>query len=318
MDPKQKELLSHFFARQGKQFGRCLVPGMNCTTAAIRAHSLQNSQILDLLVRDGHVKVPKHRIEGGVGPVISFEDVGRNKATTFAGFCSQHDSSIFKAIDSNQFDPNDQEHLFLVAYRAIARELYAQMDGAVKIQGAYEKRVELGIDSGDAPTPAGMVAIEHFMKAYETYLYKSAFDEALLSRTFAAVSHHVLTIRHEAPTIAVSSHLSLDGISRNNDWVRVTLNVLPLVRTESAVVFSYLPADADPVISGLDRILSSEGEYQKYLLSKLILNNCENFVVSPAYFDQWSAEKRSAITDYFAETLTAGKLDLENHNLYLF
>jgi hypothetical protein len=112
--------------------------------------------------------------------------------------------------------------------------------------------------------------------------------------------------------------LSLDGMSRNNDWVRVTLNVLPLGNTESAAVFSYLPRDADLVRSGLDRILSSEGVYQKYLLSKLILNNCENFVVSPAYFDQWSAAKLRAITDYFTETLTAGKLDLEDQNLYLF
>jgi hypothetical protein len=311
-------LLSLFFARQGKQLSRCLAPGMSCTAAAIWAHSLQNAQILDLLVRDGHVKALKHRIEKTVGPVISFEDVGRNEATTFAGFCAEHDSSIFKPIDVNAFDPNDNEHLFLVTYRAIARELHAQMDGAAKIQGTYEKRVELGIDSGDEPTPAGMTAIEHFMKAYQTYVYKSSFDDALLSKRFAVVSHHVLAIRHEEPTIAVSSHLSLDGMSRNNDWVRVTLNILPLDSKESAAIFSYLPCDADLVRSGLDRIFSSEGVYQKYLLSKLILNNCENFVVSPAYFDQWSAAKRRAITDYFAETLTTGKLDFENQNLYLF
>lgn len=318
MDPKQKELLSLFFARCGKQLNRCLAPGMGCTATAIRSHSVQNSQVLDLLVRDGHVKAPRHRIDRATGPVISFEDVGRNQATTFAGFCSEHDSNIFNAIDTNPFSPSDSEHLFLVAYRAVARELHAVMDGAIKIQGTYQKRVEIGIDSGDEPTPAGMLAIEHMMKSYQTYRYKCSFDAALVSRKHDAVSHHVITIHREEPTIAVSSLLSLDGLYRKDDWIRVALNVVPLSTTESAAVFSYLPHDAELVRSGLDRILTSEGSYQKYLLSKLILNNCENFVVSPSYYDQWSTEKRRAVADYFVETLLVGKLEVENRNFYLF
>jgi hypothetical protein len=317
-DPRRQELQSLFFARFGRQMGRCLVPGMSCTATAIRAHSVQNSRVLDLLVRDGHVKAPKIRIDRVAGPLISFEDVGRNQATTFAGFCSEHDSNIFKAIDNNAFQPTNPEHLFLTAYRAVARELHAQMDGAIKIQAAYNKRVELGIDTGDEPTEAGMVAVEHMMKSYHTYVYKSFFDEALISKKYDAVSHEIVTLRHAEPTIAVCSLLSLDGLYRNDDWIRVALNVLPLNMSESVAAFSYLPRDADLVRSGLNRILTSEGQYQKYLLSKLVLNNCENFVVSPSYYDQWSAEKTKTITNYFVETLVAGKLEVENQNLYLF
>jgi hypothetical protein len=291
---------------------------MSCTATAIRSHSLQNSQVLDLLVRDGHVKALRHRIDRTTGPVISFEDVGRNQATTFAGFCSEHDSNIFKAIDTNPFNPIDSEHLFLVAYRAVARELHALMDGATKIQETYQKRVEIGIDSGDEPTPAGLLAVEHIMKAHQTFVYKCSLDEALVSRKHDAVAHHVITINHEEPTIAVCSLLSLDGLFQNDDWIRVALNVVPLSKAESAAIFSYLPHDAELVRSGLDRIFTSEGSYQKYLLSKLILNNCENFVVSPSYYDQWSTEKRRAVTDYFVQTLVVGKLEVENPNFYLF
>jgi hypothetical protein len=72
---------------------------MTCESSAIRAHSIQNSQTLDLLVRNNHVKTLTKRIDKEKGPEISFGDVGRNQATTFEGFCSRHDAEIFAPID---------------------------------------------------------------------------------------------------------------------------------------------------------------------------------------------------------------------------
>src|SRR6266849_414836 len=244
MDLRQKELLSSFFERIKWHLARCLAPGLSCTAAAIRSHSLQNSQVLDLLVRDGHVKAPTMRIDKEKGPVVSFEDVGRNQATTFTGFCSEHDSAIFRPIEIDAFRPRDPEHLFLVAYRAVARELHALMEGASKIQGAYVKRIDLGLDSGDEPSAAGMVAVDHMLRAHRTYLYKCHFDEGLAAKRYDRVLHDVITINHERASVAVCSLFSLDGLCRNDDWVRVALNVLPGGGNESTVVFSYLPEDA--------------------------------------------------------------------------
>jgi len=114
------ELLQSFFERSKLRFGRCLAPGMNCNDRAIQSHSIQNSQTLDLLVRDGHVKALTKKIDKDTGPLIDFNDVGRNQATTFCGFCARHDSEIFKAIDTNVFRADDPEHLFLTSYRAVA------------------------------------------------------------------------------------------------------------------------------------------------------------------------------------------------------
>ncbi len=258
------------------------------------------------------------RIDKEKGPVVSFEDVGRNQATTFTGFCSEHDSAIFRPIEIDAFRPRDPEHLFLVAYRAVARELHALMEGASKIQGAYVKRIDLGLDSGDEPSAAGMVAVDHMLRAHRTYLYKCHFDEGLAAKRYDRVLHDVITINHERASVAVCSLFSLDGLCRNDDWVRVALNVLPGGGNESTVVFSYLPEDAALVRPVLSPIWTSDGLYQKYLLSKLILNNCENFVVAPAYYDSWSPEKREAITDYFIQTLYEGNLEAENKHLYLF
>ncbi len=105
---------------------------------------------------------------------------------------------------------------------------------------------------------------------------------------------------------------------RGDDWVRVTLNVFPISETESAVIFSYIPEDEALALTSLAAVLNSDGACQRYLLSKLILNNCENFVISPTYYDRWNPEKRAHIVEYFTNTLFTGNLEAENKDLYLF
>ena len=43
----------------------------------------------------------------------------------------------------------------------------------------------------------------------------------------------------------------------------------------------------------LKRILVSQGEYQKYELSKLILGHTENFIVAPFQFATYGVNKRN-------------------------
>jgi len=291
---------------------------MNCVQTAIQAHSVQNSRILTLLAHHGHVKAMTLGFDRDGAPQMRMDDVGRNKATTFTGFCSQHDSEIFAPIEREVFRPTDQEHLFLFAYRAVARELHVLMDAAIKIQATYTKRIELGIDKGDQPEPAGMLAIDHILRAHSTYLYKLHFDRALVSKKYGNILHDMFMVAHQQPTVAVCSLYSVDNLSRGDDWVRVALNVFPLSKTESAVIFSYVPEDARLVVTSLNETLTSEGAYQKYLLSKLILNNCENFVISPTYYEEWREDKKADVMAYFTDTLITGNLNVENKNLYLF
>ena len=48
-----------FFATQGTTFEKCLEPAMACKQKAIRAHSIQNAKVLDLIAVDGHVVMPQ-------------------------------------------------------------------------------------------------------------------------------------------------------------------------------------------------------------------------------------------------------------------
>lgn len=317
MTCRRNKSLSAFFKYQNLPFDRCLFPGMACKEQAIRSHSVQNSRVLDLLVRDGHVKALGKRIKKGK-PVIQFEDVGRHEATTFTGFCAEHDREIFAPIETRRFDPASPQHLFLAAYRALAKELHAQMEAAYRIQAGYNERVRVGLDSGKTPEPVGVLAIEWMMKSYSSHEHKQAFDNALLANDYRGVLHDVISIDQRAPSIAVCSHFGLDYVSDGGDWARAALNVLPLGTNESVVVLSYLERDAPCARASLSHVLNATGPQQKYLLSKQILNSCGNFVIAPAHFDSWNTEKSAAIIKYFCHTLFESHYEVENELLYLF
>jgi len=314
--PAQKELLAHFFSQAKTSFNRCLAPGMECTNRAIKAHSIQNATVLDLLARDGHVKMIV-RDAKKESLTIDFGDVGRNEAYTFAGFCSNHDSSLFAPIDNFAFNPKNEEQLFLIAYRAVARELYACMDGAIKLQTGYQKRVELGFDTGKEPEEAGVMALERMLSSHAIFCYKADLEEALALKNYSYLRHSIFTVSHDSPCFAVSGFFDLFAENVRGERSRIALNVFPLSKKESVTVFSYTDEDSPQTKRYLDHLLAASGDFQKYLLSKLVLMHCENFVVSPNHFDKWPSARTNAICKFYVETLHYDK-EIEDANLYLF
>lgn len=317
-DDIKKEMLDSFFKTNKDNLNRCLEPTLKCDQKAIRAHSVQNSRILDNLVADDHVSTLTHRIDKDSGPVIDFGLVGRNSATTFTGLCGKHDHDIFYEIDNEEINLEKNLHLFLLAYRAVFREYYAIIDGAIKIQSGYLKRVELGVDPEDVPSDAGMFATEKMFTAWLTYRYKTDFDLAYINKTYDDIHHDTFSFDLDNPTIAVCSLFSVDNHYIDDDYLRVTLNVLPVTKNKTYIVLSYREKDADHARAALDRVINSTGVHQKYELSRLVLNHCENFVISPSYLDTWSEKKKETIKDYFIKTIFKGDLEYESPELYLF
>jgi hypothetical protein len=249
--------------------------------------------------------MPRQRTSSS-GPEIRFEEVGRNQASTFTGFCANHDSSIFRSLDTQPFDPKKPEHLFLLAYRSVTRELHAVMEGAYKIQSSYSWRVDNGLDPHDASSKAGIIATEHLIKSMATWKYRyQHFDHALLKQNWKAITHNVFTLENHSPTIAVSSLFSFDYIKRNDDVVRCILNVFPVSDHHTVVVFSYAKPDSQAARQKLRPILVSSGKRQKYELSKLIIANMENFAIAPECFDSWSDGKKKAVQNAFVSPYLA-------------
>ena len=199
MDDKRNGLKNSIFKIWKGKYLQCLEPHEACTRRSIRAHSIQNGAILELLQHDGHVVMPRLKLDPNSGPSVRFESVGRNKATTFTGLCADHDASIFAPIETTSIDVENDWHLFLLAYRAVLKETHVTLEGAIKNQLAYQKKVEIGLIPGDRPTIDGLRATGFLVNSYETYLYKREFDQIYLGRDFHELRHHTIFLKHTAP-----------------------------------------------------------------------------------------------------------------------
>lgn len=55
----------------------------------------------------------------------SYRLIGVRQASTFTGFCCHHDTELFRPLETRPFITS-KEQLFLLAYRAISKEVYAK------------------------------------------------------------------------------------------------------------------------------------------------------------------------------------------------
>jgi len=306
-----------FFSAQSARLSRCLAPSGACGNGAIRAHSVQNSTVMGLLHRNGHVKVPGYTMSSDDSFSTSWNDIGRNLATTFEGFCSAHDSAIFLPIDTQEFDSTNHEQLFLYAYRSAVHELHASMEAAIKMQTGYEMRIEAGLDTGEHPEEAGLRAVDQMIVAHSTYVYKSTLDRALLSRRFQVLKHEIFRLPDQIPTMAVSACFDLANRPTREDPPRAALNIFPTSPQETVIIFSFTDDDTAAVQEYIAAIRTATGVYQKYLISRMVLMHAENFVIAPSTFDMWSEEKRAKILEFFLKTLRFDSPD-ESEHLCLF
>lgn len=95
----------------------------NCEEKIIKAHSIQNNKFLKKIARNGDVFYIHSYITNEDNLKFDFCKEGRNKFSTFRGFCKKHDKTIFSPIEDCDYS-NSSEKNFLFAFRALAKEIY--------------------------------------------------------------------------------------------------------------------------------------------------------------------------------------------------
>lgn len=98
---------------------KCFYP--DCETNSIASHLLQKNGILNRIAHE------RHLYELGIDPfkpqTFYFNKIGINEAFTFPGFCNEHDTQIFKEIETGDIDFNNYRTQLLFSYRILANEL---------------------------------------------------------------------------------------------------------------------------------------------------------------------------------------------------
>lgn len=314
-----KTMIKHYFDNLQTGIDKCHYPGDACTSPAIKAHSVQNNGVLNLLSDNHHVvMLMMNPGSPDTPPSLEFKKISRHKATTFTGLCNTHDTDLFRPIDTAPIDPTNPEHLFLIAYRSLLRGYHVECETAIKYQITLNKLIEEKKVPENSYSPPMKMATEQWMIAYSFYEYKLLWDTAYQKKDWFSFSHEVIDLGTCTPTIAASSLLQTKQQSNGTDIPSyISINVFPQDGKYWAI-YGYLTSHRSDATAELDRILQASGYYQKYLISKQLIQHVENFVLAPQFFDGLSSAKTTAIRDYFSQTMHNPDFELDSEHFYLF
>ncbi|NBA84775.1 hypothetical protein GVN16_03345 [Emticicia sp. CRIBPO] len=301
---KDKYQALYFKVFNRKRIRVCLYP--NCKKKAIKSHSVSNKRGLDLISFKRHVMTLnlKHNI---TSRDVYFEKKGVFESSIFLGFCDDHDREIFDQIDNFAFDLSNNEQLFLFAYRAFMKSYYFHYDNLETDSELLISNKILGLEKFD---PLGPDLLE-YTRSYYSFMYryelKSEFDNLLVNKDFSALEYSAVEINHDSPTIALSDFFSLnceDPIFKNSFLV---FNILPVSKKKSIALFSYKKEDSVYIKEFLADILDENDSIIKNIsLSKLILENCDNFFLNPVFYSNWGYSKQKLVLDYIVSCSNNG------------
>lgn len=324
-DPKNfNKMKGAMFNSFSVESTKCLEPTETCTEELIDSHSIQDSRILEALAEDNHVIqitfdkscISKSTMDNPIMPYCKYDLISVHKASVFKGLCNKHDTEIFRPIDVEALDIDNEEHIFLLTYRSVMKELATKIKAAGMTQSNFLAKVDLGEISGDIPTIEGMYAVQLYATAYEMYEYKRIFDDKYLNRDYNSIYSKCLILDGD-PTFATSSVFAPMELALKDDAEKLCVNIFPY-QGKVFVLFSCLSEDAFYLEKYVEEIFNATDYYQKYLISKLVLRNCENTVFSPNYFNKWSQSKKDNILKFFHDTIYGDQANYENADLYLF
>jgi len=223
-----------------------------------------------------------------------------NKASTFPGFCSHHDSGTFKPIDTQEFNVSSL-HVFLLSYRSVCRELYAKeahLDGLEKLRAfdagkPFEAQVDFQNWIGETKEYAtkGLEEIKSLKQLYDTKLKEESYNSLnYYSICFKGVLPIACSSTGELLYDAFKGTLQkIDDISVDTE--STFFHIIP-VRDFTIAVFAALgKCDVwKRLVDSLERVENTKvGDF----LIKLAFFNFENLYASPVWWDSLKSGEKN-------------------------
>jgi len=225
--------------------------------------------------------------------------IGWREASTFTGFCSKHDSTTFRPLETREFDGSLQ-HCFLIGYRALCHEIH-QKSRMLQSQQTFLSLVDRGLPLKAQLETQRMGSAQNagFRKGIEDFgRLKAIMDEQLLQGTYSGWRRTVINFKGPlsvASTGAVSPNRDLDGnelkVLHNPDALAEEL-LFGIVATEDggAAVFLCRADDKAPQIF-VECLLRQEGRLCS-LIVQFAFAYIENTFFSKGWWDSLSDADR--------------------------
>lgn len=288
----------------------------SCSKTIVKAHTVAKSGSLKKISRGGHVYsiVPSIenliRNKGRIKPQL----VGINKASTFTGFCSVHDNSIFSKIEDHPFEAS-QEQCFLLAYRALAREMFTKK--ALVASSRLRKEADRGksIEQLGIQMKSNFVDIGASQGLRDIEYYKSAFDKILLSKDFGDIRAFIIDLESPPPIMCSTGIFPEQDFAGKQLQDLTDLAIRPLVINFTSfyggkfgeIVFTWL-SECDPVCRPfIDSLKALADDRMTDGLIRFFFEFSENLHIQPEWWDNLEVNQRDALTLRMSESADLSK-----------
>jgi len=288
----------------------CIYPDKSkCSGNITRSHTIQRGGSLNKIALDGHVYQFKWDLSTLIktnGRPIAHK-IGIKEATTFTGFCGFHDNEIFRPIETAPFT-STEEQCFLLAYRAVAKEVY--MKKAQKESLPINREFEKGVNPEfqrfihDLNTN-WKIGVEKGLIDLESHWQE--FNEKIISKNYSDIRYLTIYI-NDVPDIMFSGCFPPEYDFHGNHiqkWGDLSLDLNLITFTSFAtgeggiIVFSWLKS-SNPVCSNFIKSLLSLSEKEiPNAVVRLSIEYSENVVFDISWWDQLNSKVQEDIIARF-------------------
>ncbi|MFQ6552974.1 hypothetical protein AAD018_011615 [Aestuariibius insulae] len=316
---KELKMMSEVISAANKVEKRCLYTdarGVRCKNKAILSHSIQRRGPLRSIEDKGHVlKIGEELQVRHPSKSQETKRIGLKNASTFPGFCSNHDSKIFEKIENSDGDI-DKESAFLICLRANCLELYKKKKSKI-IYRELSKRIlhEQGRKSAIAALRGTMAGISDLERNIASYF--KAYHSSKMENFF------FFSLEFKAPLpVAICGAYSpyyspFGSFSYKMDPLKTSWNSLGLFlgNLQGRPVFitggirKYYAHDIEKTLDDFNTLNSEEAGNVAVRLS---FENIENAYANEPWYNSLSDFKRQEIIR-LSRINRASDLDYEDH-----
>jgi hypothetical protein len=199
------------------------------------------------------------------------------------------------------------------------RQMHTEIENAERAHALHEefcKRTKA--DPNETETGALHLWAAHMKKAQEVYRYRRThFDKPAEQGRTPDLRHLIIEMDNQKPVLAASALFST-GFTEEGDIIGPTLNIVPLNATQNVAILSYPREQEASVKASLAKVFDADEQTLKYELAKLVIQRVENFTLSPAHYNSWSADKRARVLREFEASLMEPKEIPDHADLNIF
>lgn len=307
-----------------------------CDKKPIKSHSIQNNKILNRISEEGDVlKIDTDHSNAKSRFILKRE--GRGTASTFRGFCKDHDKNIFKDIEDDDYQIGNKKQEFLFAYRALAKKYfsiksinnmaehllelsdneYQELCDYCDIEIRDRDYISQTFENVIIDTEDHLKSLENYKIMMNTNLEKERYYK-IKSKTFMLPNIHKITASSFFFPEYDNKGNKIYDFNLFNNLKPLFLTIFPQ-NTRTYIIISYLKTDKNYFDFIKSQIIEKKLEFKKKIMSNIIAVYVENFFISPTVWNNIDERVQNEFIDLFTnyKDYKTDKL-LINHNINLF